>query len=80
MFITCLGNGLSHSKANFLFTHLVVITTIYVIQTNTDFYSDFSYRVFSFQLPLQVKIGYWLTDLLEKPMGNLVILSILDRK
>lgn len=80
MFITCLGNGLSHTKANFSFIHPVVITAIYVIQTNTDFYSDFSYSVFSFQLPLQVKIGYWLTDLLEKPMGNLVILSILDRK
>ena len=80
MLITCLGNDLSHTKANFLCTYLVVITAIYVIQTNTDFYRDFAYSVFFLQLPLQVKIGYWLTDLLEERMGNLVILSILDRK
>ena len=32
------------------------------------------YGVFSPQLPLQIKIGYWLTDLPEDQMGNLVVL------
>jgi hypothetical protein len=32
------------------------------------------YGVFSPQLPLQIKIGYWLTDLPRSEMGNLVIL------
>jgi hypothetical protein len=32
------------------------------------------YGVFSPQLPLQIKIGYWLTDLPEAKMGNLVVL------
>ena len=32
------------------------------------------YGVFSPQLPLQIKIGYWLTDLPDEKMGNLVVL------
>ena len=32
------------------------------------------YGVFSPQLPLQIKIGYWLTDLPHEKMGNLVAL------
>ncbi len=32
------------------------------------------YGVFSPRLPLQIKIGYWLTDLPEDHMGNLVVL------
>ena len=32
------------------------------------------YGVFSPRLPLQIKIGYWLTDLPEAKMGNLVVL------
>jgi ectoine hydroxylase-related dioxygenase (phytanoyl-CoA dioxygenase family) len=32
------------------------------------------YGVFSPELPLQVKIGYWLTDFPEANMGNLVVL------
>lgn len=32
------------------------------------------YGVFSPQLPLQIKIGYWLTDLPHEKMGNLVVL------
>jgi len=32
------------------------------------------YGVFSQQLPLQIKIGYWLTDLPEDKMGNLVVI------
>lgn len=32
------------------------------------------YGVFSPRLPLQIKIGYWLTDLPEANMGNLVVL------
>ena len=32
------------------------------------------YGVFSPQLPLQIKIGYWLTDLPKAKMGNLVVL------
>jgi hypothetical protein len=32
------------------------------------------YGVFSDRLPLQIKIGYWLTDLPEASMGNLVVL------
>ncbi|MEE2658876.1 MAG: phytanoyl-CoA dioxygenase family protein [Candidatus Latescibacterota bacterium] len=31
------------------------------------------YGVFSPQLPLQIKVGYWLTDLPEAGMGNLVV-------
>ena len=33
------------------------------------------YHVFSPRLPLQIKIGYWLTDLPEEQMGNLVVLK-----
>jgi len=32
------------------------------------------YSVFSDRLPLQIKIGYWLTDLPDEGMGNLVVL------
>ncbi len=32
------------------------------------------YGVFSPDIPLQIKIGYWLTDLPETEMGNLVVL------
>jgi hypothetical protein len=32
------------------------------------------YGVFSPDLPLQIKIGYWLTDLPQDKMGNLVVL------
>ena len=32
------------------------------------------YGVFSPELPLQIKIGYWLTDLPSEKMGNLVVL------
>ena len=32
------------------------------------------YGVFSPKLPLQIKIGYWLTDLPREKMGNLVVL------
>lgn len=32
------------------------------------------YGTFSPALPLQIKIGFWLTDLLEAKMGNLVVL------
>jgi ectoine hydroxylase-related dioxygenase (phytanoyl-CoA dioxygenase family) len=32
------------------------------------------FQVFSPQLPLQFKVGYWLTDLPEAGMGNLVVL------
>jgi hypothetical protein len=32
------------------------------------------YGTFSSQLPLQIKIGFWLTDLPEEKMGNLVVL------
>ncbi|HCL31786.1 MAG TPA: hypothetical protein DIC52_25570 [Candidatus Latescibacteria bacterium] len=32
------------------------------------------YGVFSPRLPMQIKIGYWLTDLPETSMGNLVVL------
>ena len=32
------------------------------------------YGVFSPQLPLQIKLGYWLTDLPRQKMGNLVVL------
>ena len=32
------------------------------------------YGTFSPQLPLQIKIGFWLTDVLEEKMGNLVVL------
>ena len=32
------------------------------------------YGVFSPKIPLQIKIGYWLTDLPEAQMGNLVVL------
>lgn len=32
------------------------------------------YGVFCDKLPLQIKIGYWLTDLPEEKMGNLVVL------
>ena len=32
------------------------------------------YGVFAPRLPLQIKIGYWLTDLPEEQMGNLVVL------
>ncbi len=32
------------------------------------------YGTFSPQLPLQIKIGFWLTDLPEEKMGNLVVL------
>ena len=32
------------------------------------------YGVFSPQLPLQIKIGYWLTDLPRDKMGNLVVI------
>lgn len=32
------------------------------------------YGVFSSKLPLQIKIGYWLTDLPHEKMGNLVVL------
>ena len=32
------------------------------------------YGVFSPEIPLQIKIGYWLTDLPEAQMGNLVVL------
>ena len=32
------------------------------------------YGVFSPKLPLQIKIGYWLTDLPDEKMGNLVVL------
>lgn len=32
------------------------------------------YGVFSPKLPLQIKIGYWLTDLPNEKMGNLVVL------
>ena len=32
------------------------------------------YGVFSPEIPLQIKIGYWLTDLPETQMGNLVVL------
>lgn len=32
------------------------------------------YGVFSPQLPLQIKIGYWLTDLPDDKMGNLVVI------
>lgn len=32
------------------------------------------YGVFSPEIPLQIKVGYWLTDLPEEQMGNLVVL------
>jgi len=32
------------------------------------------YGTFSPELPLQIKIGFWLTDLPEAKMGNLVVL------
>ena len=32
------------------------------------------YGVFVPRLPLQMKVGYWLTDLLEEDMGNLVVI------
>lgn len=32
------------------------------------------YGVFSPEIPLQIKVGYWLTDLPEAQMGNLVVL------
>ncbi len=32
------------------------------------------YGVFSPQLPLQIKIGYWLTDVTQAEMGNLVVI------
>ena len=38
------------------------------------------YGVFSPQLPLQIKIGYWLTDLPHPKMGNLVVLPGSHRK
>mgnify|MGYP000353380170 CR=1 FL=1 len=38
------------------------------------------YGVFAPRLPLQIKIGYWLTDLPEEQMGNLVVLPGSHRK
>jgi len=38
------------------------------------------YGVFSPELPLQIKIGYWLTDLPHPKMGNLVVLPGSHRK
>ena len=38
------------------------------------------YGVFSPELPLQIKIGYWLTDLPNPKMGNLVVLPGSHRK
>ena len=38
------------------------------------------YGVFSPEIPLQIKIGYWLTDLPEAQMGNLVVLPGSHRK
>ena len=38
------------------------------------------YGVFSPELPLQIKIGYWLTDLPHDKMGNLVVLLGSHRK
>ena len=38
------------------------------------------YNVFSPDLPLQIKIGYWLNDLPDEKMGNLVIMPGSHRK
>lgn len=38
------------------------------------------YGVFSPEIPLQIKVGYWLTDLPEDQMGNLVVLPGSHRK
>ena len=38
------------------------------------------YGVFSPKLPLQIKIGYWLTDLPHEKMGNLVVLPRSHRR
>ena len=38
------------------------------------------YNVFSPKLPLQIKIGYWLSDLPDKKMGNLVVMPGSHRK
>ena len=38
------------------------------------------YGTFSPDLPLQIKIGFWLTDLPQAKMGNLVVLPGSHRK
>jgi len=38
------------------------------------------YNVFSPTLPLQIKIGYWLNDLPDEKMGNLVVMTGSHRK